>query len=81
MPASIPANSVGLVSPQTLHFDEPLPLDCGRELKQFELAFEAYGELNGDCTNAVLVCHALSGDQHAAGYHELSDSKPGWWDQ
>ncbi len=80
MPASIPANSVGLVSPQTLHFDEPLPLDCGRELKQFELAFEAYGELNDDCTNAILVCHALSGDQHAAGYHELSDSKPGWWD-
>ncbi len=80
MPASIPADSIGLVSSQTLHFDEPLPLDCGRELKQFELAFEAYGKLNDDCTNAILVCHALSGDQHAAGYNDMSDPKPGWWD-
>ncbi|MGH8501488.1 MAG: homoserine O-succinyltransferase MetX [Gammaproteobacteria bacterium] len=80
MSVGFPADSVGVVAPQTLHFDEPLALDCGRELSQFDLAYEAYGKLNGDRSNAVLVCHALSGDQHAAGYHGMSDRKPGWWD-
>jgi homoserine O-acetyltransferase/O-succinyltransferase len=80
MAASIPANSVGLISPQVLHFTGPLALDCGRQLTQFDLAYESYGELNANRSNAVLVCHALSGDQHAAGYYSASDRKPGWWD-
>lgn len=80
MPETIPANSVGLVTPQTLHFDEPLELECGKTLPQYDLVFETYGELNADRSNAVLICHALSGDHHAAGYHAMEDRKPGWWD-
>ncbi len=80
MSVSLPAESVGLVTPQILHFSEPLALECGRELSQFDLAYEAYGTLNAARSNAVLVCHALSGDQHAAGFHTGSDRKPGWWD-
>lgn len=75
-----PADSVGLVSPQTLHFDTPLELDCGQTLDQFDLLVETYGELNAARSNAVLICHALSGDHHAAGYHSKNDRKPGWWD-
>lgn len=80
MPESIPAGSVGLVSPTTYHFDTPLPLDCGRTLSSYDLIVETYGELNADKSNAVLICHALSGDHHAAGYHSMEDRKPGWWD-
>ena len=80
MPDNLPADSVGLVNPQTLHVTEPLSLDCGRSLSQFDLVYETYGKLNADKSNAVLICHALSGDHHAAGYHSLDDKKPGWWD-
>ena len=80
MSNSIPADSVGLVSPQTQVFEEPIQLDCGETLESFELIFETYGELNAERNNAVLICHALSGDHHAAGYHNESDKKPGWWD-
>ena len=80
MPKHIPANSVGLVKPQTMRFDKALTLVCGHTLPQFELAFETYGTLNAAHSNAVLICHALSGDQHAAGYHNLEENKPGWWD-
>jgi len=80
MPESLPGDSVGLVEQQHLAFDEPLALDCGRTLDAFELVYETYGELNTDASNAVLVCHALSGDHHAAGYHSPDQRKPGWWD-
>ncbi len=80
MPETIPADSVGLVSPSTLHVDAPLKLDCGRTLSSYDLVYETYGELNADHSNAVLICHALSGDHHAAGYHTMEDRKPGWWD-
>jgi len=80
MPESIPADSVGLVSPTTLHIDSPLKLDCGRTLPSYDLVYETYGELNADHSNAVLICHALSGDHHAAGYNPMDDRKPGWWD-
>jgi len=73
-------NSVGLVTPQTFHFDTPLALACGRSLDSYELVVETYGELNADHSNAVLICHALSGHHHAAGYHSEDDRKPGWWD-
>ena len=72
--------SVGLVTPVTQHFDTPLALDCGRSLDAFDLIYETYGSLNADRSNAVLVCHALSGDHHAAGFHQESNTKPGWWD-
>ncbi len=80
MPETLPDNSVGLVTPKTQTFETPLALDCGRTLPRFELIYETYGELNPARDNAVLVCHALSGDHHAAGYHSLSDRKPGWWE-
>jgi len=80
MPETIPADSVGLVTPATLHVDTPLALDCGRTLLNYDLVYETYGSLNADHSNAVLICHALSGDHHAAGYHSMEDRKPGWWD-
>lgn len=80
MPESIPVHSVGLVSPKSLHFDQPLALTCGRTLPEYDLVYETYGELNECRSNAILVCHALSGDHHAAGYHSMEDRKPGWWE-
>ncbi len=80
MPDSIAENSVGLVTPEVHHFDEPLLLDCGKTLEQYDLIVESYGELNADKSNAILICHALSGDHHAAGYHSMDDRKPGWWE-
>jgi homoserine O-acetyltransferase len=73
-------NSVGLVTPQTHRFDEPLTLACGYTLASYDIVYETYGELNAEHSNAVLICHALSGDHHAAGYHTEDDKKPGWWD-
>lgn len=75
-----PADSVGLVTPQRQTFTEPLQLACGRSLSQYELVYETYGQLNASRSNAVLICHALSGHHHAAGYHAEDDRKPGWWD-
>ena len=80
MPEVIPENSVGIVTPQVIQFDEPLTLACGRTLEQYQLVIETYGELNDSASNAILICHALSGHHHAAGYHSMADSKPGWWD-
>lgn len=73
-------SSVGIVTPQTLHFNTPLLLECQRVLPSFELVIETYGTLNADKSNAILICHALSGSHHAAGYHSADDTKPGWWD-
>lgn len=80
MPDVLPSDSVGLVTPQTLHNEKPLSLDCGQTLSQFNLVYETYGILNTDHSNAILICHALSGDHHAAGFHSMQDKKPGWWD-
>lgn len=74
-------NSVGIVTPQIARFEEPLPLACGRVLANYELIYETYGELNTQRDNAILVCHALSGHHHAAGYHSEDDRKPGWWNE
>jgi len=73
-------HSVGVIKPKTIHFDQPLELICGKTLQQYELIYETYGELNADRSNAILICHALSGDHHAAGYYSEGDSKAGWWD-
>ena len=80
MPDKIPQDSIGLVVPETIKFDEPLELACGRTLVDYQLVIETYGKLNEEKNNAVLICHALSGNQHAAGYHSPADWKSGWWD-
>ncbi len=80
MPKEIPENSVGLVTPQTMQFDEPLELACGRTLDSYQLVYETYGTLNADHSNAILICHALSGHHHVAGFHSMEDEKPGWWE-
>ena len=71
--------SVGIVKTEYLHIDEPIELDCGKSLKDVTIAYETYGELNKDKSNAILICHALTGDAHAAGWHK-GDRKPGWWE-
>jgi len=73
-------SSVGIVTPQTAHFSEPLTLKCGAVLPAFDLVYETYGTLNADKSNAVLVCHALSGNHHVAGVYAEDDKRPGWWD-
>jgi len=75
------SHSVGIVTPQVARFEQPLPLACGRDLPAYELVYETYGELNAQRSNAILVCHALSGHHHAAGYHSADDKRPGWWDE
>ncbi|MBW6486113.1 MAG: homoserine O-acetyltransferase [Syntrophobacterales bacterium] len=74
--------SVGSVQTKYFTFAEPpneLPLELGGKLGPVTIAYETYGELNGDKTNAILVCHALSADAHAAGYLE-GEKDPGWWE-
>jgi len=71
---------VGIVTPELLAFDDALTLASGRVLARFDLMVETYGELNASASNAILICHALSGHHHAAGFHSLAERKPGWWD-
>lgn len=74
-----PSDSVGIVQPQTQHFDQPLSLANGRVLESYDMVYETYGRLNAAKDNAILICHALSGHHHAAGYHHEDDKRPGWW--
>ncbi|MCD4685663.1 MAG: homoserine O-acetyltransferase [Anaerolineae bacterium] len=75
------AGSVGIVQRHYAHFNTPLRLRSGTTLPEFTLAYETYGTLNTDRSNAILICHALSGDAHVAGYHTNDpQEKPGWWD-
>lgn len=69
-----------LVCPQTARFTAPLALQSGGMLPTWDLVYETHGTLNADASNAILVCHALSGNHHIAGYHHPHDKKPGWWD-
>ena len=73
-------SSVGIVAPKTAHFNEPLQLKSGQVLPQYHLVYETYGELNADKSNAVMICHALSGHHHVAGKYSEDDKYPGWWD-
>jgi homoserine O-acetyltransferase len=72
--------SVGVVAPQTAHFDAPLALKSGAVLNGYNLVYETYGTLNADKSNAILICHALSGNHHVAGFHSEQEKRPGWWD-
>ncbi len=76
-------DSVGIVETKYYTFAEPpneMPLDSGAKLGPITLAYETYGQLDESRRNAILICHALSGDAHVAGYHSPEDRKPGWWD-
>lgn len=77
---AFPTGSVGLVEAKTQHFDTPLPLANGRVLSEYDIIYESYGKLNSDSSNAILICHALSGDHHAAGVYSDEEKRPGWWD-
>jgi homoserine O-acetyltransferase len=73
--------SLGIVSPQTMHFAAPLPLQSGASLRDYTLTYETYGTLNAERSNAVLVCHALNASHHVAGLYDENDPKSaGWWD-
>ena len=76
----IDTRSVGAATPQRAGFLEPLILRAGKTLASYELVYETYGTLNADKSNAVLVCHALSGNHHVAGYYADDPKKVGWWD-
>lgn len=71
--------SVGTTTTQYYHHSSPLVLESGETLSSLTLAYETCGKLNREKSNAILVCHALSGDAHVAGFHE-GDTRPGWWD-
>jgi homoserine O-acetyltransferase len=73
-------NSKLFVQPQAMHFAEPLPLRSGAQLRDYTLAYETYGTLNADRSNAVLVCHALNASHHVAGLYEGQAHSEGWWD-
>ena len=82
---SLPTNSVGLVTPQTVVFDEPITLESNGRLESYQLVYETYGRLNNTKSNAILICHALSGNHHVAGYYQRDTDEAtlktaGWWD-
>jgi len=72
--------SLGVVNAQRATFDTPLKFSSGAVLPRYELAYETYGTLNADRSNAILVCHALSGNHHVAGYYSDNPKNVGWWD-
>ncbi len=82
--AKFDKNSVGIVKTQSIRVvdvQNPLLLSCGKLLAPVDVAYETYGSLDEKGDNAVLICHALSGSAHVAGYHSPEDTKPGWWDE
>ncbi|MBK6863791.1 MAG: homoserine O-acetyltransferase [Ideonella sp.] len=72
--------SLGDVTPQAMHFAQPLALRSGASLADYRLAYETYGTLNAARSNAVLVCHALNASHHVAGTHAGKAKSEGWWD-
>ncbi len=76
-------NSVGIVQTKTVcvvKADKPLQLQCGKTLGPIDAAYETYGRINPEGDNVILICHALSGNAHVAGYNSPEDEKPGWWE-
>jgi homoserine O-acetyltransferase len=74
------AQGIGSVTSQCLHFDQPLALRSGGIVPAYDLVYETYGTLNAARSNAVLVCHALSGSHHVAGTYADDPNNVGWWD-
>src|SRR5437870_12776752 len=69
-----------IATPQSMSFDAPLALRSGASIRGYSLAYETYGTLNADRSNAVLVCHALNASHHVAGYYADDPDNVGWWD-
>jgi len=80
MDNGVSAKSVGVVSPQSAQFTEPVRLKSGAVMDAYELVYETYGRLNADRSNAVLVCHALNAAHHVAGHYADDPDNVGWWD-
>ena len=78
--SSLKSNSVAHRTEQWGNGDAPLPLECGKNLEEFEIAYSTVGELNADKSNAILICHALTGDQYVATTQPITN-KPGWWER
>lgn len=78
-PSATLEGEVGLVEPRDFVTIEPFAFENGQILPGFTLRYETYGRPNAARDNAILICHALSGDHHCAGIHSLNDRKPGWW--
>lgn len=78
--AAASAGTTLLVSPQDFVCKKPFAFELGGEIPEFTIRYETYGTLNADKSNAVLICHALTGDHHVAGKHRPSDARAGWWD-
>ncbi len=72
--------SIGHVTPQSMHFGQPLALASGASLADYTLVYETYGSLNASRSNAVLVCHALNASHHVAGTYAGQERSEGWWD-
>jgi homoserine O-acetyltransferase len=72
--------SVGVATPQRMQFTDPLPLQCGRSIADYELVYETYGTLSADRSNAILICHALNASHHVAGEYAGQPDSEGWWD-
>ena len=73
-------SDIGIVETKYFTYGKEFELEHGDLLPSFTLAYETYGELNADKSNAILIFHALTGDAHVAGRHHPEDKKPGWWD-
>jgi homoserine O-acetyltransferase/O-succinyltransferase len=76
-------NSAGIVETKHIRVvegDVPLKLQSGKTLGSIDVAYETYGKINEQGSNVVLICHALSGNAHVAGYNSSEEDKPGWWD-
>ncbi len=73
-------NSIGLVKPSIFKSNQHLDLESGQRIDSYELIYETYGTLNKKKNNAILICHALSGNHHVAGRYSKNDKYPGWWD-
>ncbi len=78
-PRHLAPGEVGLVSPRDFVHSQPFTFKSGQVISGFTLRYETYGQLNVARDNAILICHALSGDHHCAGWHSPTDKKPGWW--
>jgi homoserine O-acetyltransferase len=72
--------SIGIVSPEAMHFAEALRLQSGASIGDYTLMYETYGTLNADKSNAVLICHALNASHHVAGHYAGEAKSAGWWD-